>query len=245
MPFLATLNGHLKPQRNLNQSATMNPESKLEPAIDVSTSVATQTTDKALLPITGKKPEALAVLDGHGIVLSNTDEMMRFAKIVIESGLAPRGIDTPQKAFICLQMGAEVGLPPMSALQNIAPINGRPTLYGDAVPGICNASGLIEDYKDETTGEGDLRCAKVTVKRKGRSEPIVRTFSVADAKKAGLWGKTGPWSQFPDRMLLMRARTFAYRDAVPEKMKGIMTFEEAREIPEKNITHSLSEVDAK
>jgi hypothetical protein len=57
-------------------------------------------------------------------------------------------------------------------------------------------------------------------------------FSVADAKRAGLWGKSGPWTQYPRRMLQLRARGFALRDAFPDVLKGLVTAEEAQDYPQ-------------
>jgi hypothetical protein len=59
----------------------------------------------------------------------------------------------------------------------------------------------------------------------------VGRFSVADAKRAGLWGKSGPWTQYPRRMLQLRARGFALRDAFPDVLKGLVTAEEAQDYP--------------
>jgi hypothetical protein len=56
-------------------------------------------------------------------------------------------------------------------------------------------------------------------------------FSVTDAKKAQLWGKGGPWSQYARRMLQMRARGFALRDAFPDVLRGLITAEEAQDYP--------------
>lgn len=66
--------------------------------------------------------------------------------------------------------------------------------------------------------------------RQGASAVTAR-FSVADAKKAGLWGKQGPWQQYPARMLQLRARGFALRDAFPDVLRGIISAEEARDMP--------------
>jgi hypothetical protein len=219
-----------------------------EHAIDIHTTAAGEKP-----PIAGGQPKsALMKVGERGVQLSTVEEMLIFAKAVVDSGLAPYSFKTPQAVMVAIQYGAELGLPPMAALQNIAVINGRPTVWGDAVPGIGNASGLIEDYKQEEVGEPgkDSWGYRVTITRKGRSQPIVSTYTVAHAKTAKLWGKTGrdgqptPWITSPDRMLLNRARTFAYRDAVPEKMRGIVTAEEARDIPpERNVTHSLDDID--
>ena len=73
--------------------------------------------------------------------------------------------------------------------------------------------------------------ATCTAKRRGYEKPTVVRFSVADAKKAGLWGKSGPWSQYSKRMLQLRARGFALRDAFPDVLKGLVTAEEAQDYP--------------
>src|SRR4051812_33103312 len=93
-------------------------------------------------PIAGGKPKsALITVGDQGVALKTMEDIFLFAKAVMDSGMAPPGFDTPQKILVAIQMGLEVGLSPMSSLSNIAVINGRPTIYGDAVPGICNASG--------------------------------------------------------------------------------------------------------
>lgn len=203
----------------------------------------------ALTPIQGAKSKTESIAFGsQGIALASIEDAYRFAKCVIDSRLAPRGFDTPQAVLVAMQFGAELGLGPMASLQNIAIVNGRPTLWGDAVPAVCNATGAVESYKDEQIGNAadDTLGFRVTIQRKWRTEPIVRSFTVANAKRAGLWGKQGPWSQYPERMLLMRARTFAYRDAFPDALRGIGTVEESRDHGEpKNVTRSLDEFEQK
>src|SRR3546814_15381125 len=52
-----------------------------------------------------------------------------------------------------------------------------------------------------------------------------------DAKKAGLAGKQGPGSQYPQRMRQMRARAWAMRDGFADVLKGIGIAEEVRDFP--------------
>lgn len=213
-------------------------------AIDLPASAVTPATAKP--PIAGgPSKSAMIPFDERGVSLRSMEDLFLFAKAVIDSKLAPRGFDTPQAILVAIQYGAELGLGPMASLQNIAVIQGRPTLWGDAVPAVCQS--LLEEYKDEEIGEPgkDSRGWKVTVKRKGRAEPIARTFTVADAKTAGLWGKQGPWSTNPGRMIFMRARSFCFRDAFPDKLKGILTAEEATDVEMKNVTRSLEELEKK
>ena len=162
----------------------------------------------------------------RGLVLRNLDDMYRFANGVVKSGLAPSSFKTAEAVMIAIQYGAEVGLSPMQSLQSLAVINGKPALYGDALPALAWGSGLLEGLQETIAGDGDQRTATCLLVRKGARHPITRTFSVADAKKASLWGKSGPWSSYPDRMLAMRARAFAFRDGFADVLRGLHVSEE-------------------
>lgn len=164
---------------------------------------------------------------------STFGELMQFGAMASKSKMVPPSFHgKPEDIVLAIQMGSELGLAPMQALQGIAVINGRPSVWGDALIGLCRASPACEDIAERIEGEGDQRKAFCVAKRRGAS-PVTGVFSVADAKKAGLWGKAGPWQQYPDRMLQMRARAFALRDAFPDVLKGLHVAEEARDIPAK------------
>jgi hypothetical protein len=158
---------------------------------------------------------------------------MEFSKMLADSSMVPKQYQgKPQDIIVCVQWGAELGLAPMQALQNIAVINGKPSVYGDAMMALVQASPVCEGIDEHIEGEGTPNPVAVCVaKRKGRN-PVIARFSVEDAKRAGLWGKQGPWQAYPKRMLQMRARGFALRDAFPDVLKGLITAEEAADYPE-------------
>lgn len=162
----------------------------------------------------------------------NMDGLQRMAAMIAVTSFAPKGMTDPAAIAVAIDYGATVGLAPLQALQSIGVINGKPCLYGDAPLGLVRVSGLAEWIKEEISGAGDNRTATFSAKRKDDPNPIVRTFSVADAKRAKLWGKQGPWTDYPDRMLMFRARGFGLRDAFPEVLKGLITEHEARDMPE-------------
>ena len=170
-------------------------------------------------------------LSERGLQLSTLDDMWRFSQCVVKSGFAPKGMEKPESVLIAVEMGYEVGLSPMAALQNTAVVNGRPTIYGDAALALVRGSGLLEFYEEKQVGRkgGDDFGYCVTAKRKGDNSKYTETFTVADAKTAGLWGKPGPWTQYPARMLKFRARGFLLRDAFGDVLKGMRTYEEARD----------------
>lgn len=159
------------------------------------------------------------------------DEAMRFADLLSKSSIVPKDFSgNPGNVLVAIQWGMELGLQPMQAMQNIAVINGRPSLWGDAVIALVRSSPLCE-YVYETD---DGNAATCRVKRRGEDEQV-RTFSMEDAQRAGLIGKSGPWTQYPKRMRQMRARAFAMRDVFPDVLRGMPVAEELQDMPERDM----------
>ncbi|CAB4155477.1 RecT family [uncultured Caudovirales phage] len=158
-------------------------------------------------------------------------EAMKFSDILASSTMVPRDFQgKPGNVLVAIQWGREVGLGPLQALQNIAVINGRPSIWGDAAIALVRGHPDCLSVQEGVEGEGEARQGWCEVTRRGE-QPQRRTFSVSDAKRAGLWGKSGPWTQYPDRMLQLRARGFAIRDVFPDALRGVMTREEAEDMP--------------
>lgn len=155
------------------------------------------------------------------------DEAMQFAGMMSKSNIVPKDYQgNPGNVLVAVQWGMELGLQPLQAMQNIAVINGRPSIWGDAMLAIVRGSGLLESIKEDISETG----AVCTIKRRGE-DAVSREFTIDDAKRAGLYGKQGPWQQHPKRMMQMRARAFALRDVFPDVLRGVNIAEEARDMP--------------
>jgi len=175
----------------------------------------------------------LQTTNQRGFAPTTMGEAVQFSEMLASSSMVPKAYQgKPNDVLVCVQWGYEMGLAPMQALQNIAVINGKPSVYGDAMMALVQSSPVCEDIEEYFEGEGTTNPVAVCVaKRKGR-KPVITKFSVEDAKRAGLWGKGGPWTAYPKRMLQMRARGFALRDAFPDVLKGMITVEEAQDYPD-------------
>jgi len=197
----------------------------------------TPTTEKPNQPAATEKappPEMPIGFGSGGLNLTSLPETHRFAQYIAQSAFCPKGMRAAD-VVVAIQFGAELGLGPVQAVQNIAVINGRPTLWGDALLALCRKSPLFEEtgFAETFTGKefDDSFRATTRVCRKGGA-PTEYSYSVADAKRAGLWGRTSkqgepmPWSTNPKRMLRYRARAFALRDAFPDVLKGLYSREE-------------------
>lgn len=169
--------------------------------------------------------------NAYVIAPTNMLEAMEYSKMIAGSCFCPANMrNKPGDVLVAIQMGAEVGLSPIQSLQNIAVINSRPCLWGDATVAVVQGHpGYVrhDEWTEGTIEKGDLT-AFCSITRKG-SDAHIRSFSIADAKRANLWGKSGPWTQYPARMLQMRARAFAFRDKFADALKGIQIREEVED----------------
>ena len=174
----------------------------------------------------------LTTTEPKGLTLHTVDDAMKFGKMLADSEFAPKDFrGKPASCVLAVQHGAEIGLGPMQSIQSVAVINGRPSIWGDAALALVMGSAVCEFVRERIEGDGDSLTAVCETKRRGYPAPSVTQFSVVDAKRAGLWGKAGPWTQYPKRMLQLRARGFGLRDAFPDVLKGLVTAEEAQDYP--------------
>ena len=175
----------------------------------------------------------LTTTNRQGFAPATITEAIQFSEMLASSQMVPKQYQgKPQDILVCVQWGYEMGLAPMQALQNIAVINGKPSVYGDAALALVQASPVCEGIDESIENEGTSNPVAVCIARRKGRNPVIARFSVEDAKRAGLWGKQGPWQAYPKRMLQMRARGFALRDAFPDVLKGLITVEEAQDYPD-------------
>lgn len=199
-------------------------------------------------PALAKAPTGMVV----ALVPNSISEVAQLAGMVARAGWAPLSyrLDVPRnqagarigkpedqgfdedKIAIGIMQGLEVGLKPIQALQSIAVINGIPALYGDSMLAVINATGQVEDFSEVPLHDdkGLIIGWTATMKRKGRPTATERTFTVEDAKSAGLLNKSGPWAQYRSRMLQMRARALCLRDSFPDALKGLSMVEEVQDV---------------
>lgn len=196
-------------------------------------------TDQTHLPaeVAAQSPGAIAKAEmkpGSAIgalVPQSLDDAFRLSKALAMAGdMVPKHFQQkPEMIMAAIVRGMEIGLAPMQALSNIAVINGRSSVWGDALPAMMQRHGHRIDVVVD--GEGDKMVATATLTRGDTGQVVVRTFSVDDAKKAQLWGKTGPWQTYPKRMLQMRARSWAVRDGAADALMGLQIAEEMQDAP--------------
>lgn len=151
------------------------------------------------------------------------------SKILASSGLMPKGMDTPEKVCVALQYGYELGLSPMVSVNNIAVVNGKPTLSADCMHAIVRHSreygGVEWICQDEKRAECIVHRISPNYK-----EDVRGVYTIEMAKAAGLETKDN-WKKYPARMLKHRALSYALRDTFPDVLSGIYSPDELDENP--------------
>lgn len=204
-------------------------------------------------PTATDPPRASLSLAGQGrklrprpITAEYVESLKLYAKVMYDGGLTPKGAASPNSIAVLIEIGRDVGLPATMAVAWIAIINGRPSIYGDAAMALIRSSGLLESTRDWYEGkEGtDDYTACFEVKRVGAAEPRVSRFSYGEARRAKLLGKAGPWTEYPERQLMWRAKGFGCRDEFQDVLCGLIFAEEARDLPRVVVAQEGAEVDA-
>lgn len=194
--------------------------------------------------------------------LANVEKMKEFCQLILDSKLAPDHFypkiqgsndrDYTKGNIAAVMMvgihGSQLGLPFMTALQQVVPVNGLMSIKGDGAKSLILNSGVVKPGSWKETEEGSLTngtyAVTISAERIDNGEKLSRSFSVEHAKKAGLWvtdemlkaqdgykWKKSSWYKYPDRMIKYRALGFLARDLFPDVMAGTYTEEEARDIP--------------
>lgn len=204
------------------------------------------------------KPPAKVAADNSGILAiipRDLEEAWRYSSALIKGEMVPNGFReggkasgavNPSLVVAGVMKSLEIGMAPLTGLANLFPINGRFTIYGDGAQGLVAKAGQLEDQIVETIGpDFDKHTTsldkwprdygyRVTMKRRGVARPFIAEFTVADAVRAGIWEKYGPWKLYPDRMLFNRARSFCTRDGFSDALIGLGIFEEMQDtVPER------------
>lgn len=185
--------------------------------------IITPGTPPAVQPSANAPAKKVINVGERGLVLATIDDMWRFSAILADTDMVPKSYKGKAgNCFIAIQLGMELGITTMQAVQNIAPINGKPSLYGEIGLALVEASGKLKNRHGFYEGKryDDEYKYVAMVQRVGR-KPYMTEFSVGQAKTAGLWGKEGPWTNYPDAMLMWRAIWPGLINQFPEVLKGV------------------------
>lgn len=193
-------------------------------------------------PAEAPKPEPgagrLVSIQGKGIVLRNMEDLLRFARLVVEGGAAPEwafGKDGDFKratgaVAIAIQAGLEHGLGLLGGLQAFVVLDGHVTWRAEAAAAKIRNSPVCRPGSLQfwCEGEGEQRKGVATAWRVGDHEPTRVEFTFADARTAKLLGKFN-WTNYPKRMFQWRALSNLAKDKFSDVLGGFPLADEVED----------------
>ena len=150
------------------------------------------------------------------------NDAMRMGEQIVRSGLAPSGVDTPQKAFAIIVQGRELGLSVMQSLRGIHVVEGRPAISAALMVALVMESGKAEFFE---LLESSATKATYETKRRGSRNPTRLSWSIQDAERAGLTGRAN-WRKHPADMLRARCSSALVRAVYPDVIFGLYSPDE-------------------
>ena len=170
--------------------------------------------------------KALAIRPAHVTEPTTFEQAWKFAEIVARSKMF--GVKSPDDAFVRMSTGMQLGLSAVQSLNLIDAIPGkdgstRPSLRAKLKVALCMRHPDVEYIRCvESTNER----ATYEMKRRGR-EPRRLTWTIDDARKAGLFPGKDNWDKYTAAMLRARASSDLVEIEAPDISNGLSTTEEA------------------
>lgn len=188
--------------------------------------------------VTRKDLDITEEISSAGFVPKTMADFKALCNWIWKSKFAPKGFDTPEQVFIACQTAMEARMPIMAGLRCQYVINGKPCWNGQGALALIRSQGrckLMPRLRWE--GDDDNHRAIWRFQREDDHEPIEVEYSVADAKRAGLWmkksrtGESTPWMTNPDDMLAWRAVSRMGKYYFSDTLLGLDIAESVRDYP--------------
>lgn len=140
---------------------------------------------------------------------------MDYAKAMAASDLLPRQYQgKPANLLWAVSYGQTLGIAPLTAIQSIHVINGKPTASADLIAGLVRRAG----HKLRVNGD-DKRAVAQIIRADDPDFTFEVVWTIERAQAAKLTGKD-TWKNFPAAMLKARAITEVARAACSEILQG-------------------------
>jgi hypothetical protein len=163
-------------------------------------------------------------------------------KLVRAARIAPKEmLDNEAALMAAIIFLIEKKISVFSGIQSVYVINNRVTMFGSLVMGLCQGAPVWDPagHTERFTGSGDTLTATCTMARKG-GEKIEKSFSIADAKRAGLL-RNATYEKYPRDMLMWRARHSCIKACFSDVTSGFSIYEVERDIAVEEPTAAPSE----
>lgn len=148
-------------------------------------------------------------------VPTNLNEQMTLARAIADSGVIPRHLRGKPSNVLSIMYGAKaLDLPLWQAMQEMHDVDGKIGISANLMRALWCRAGHSFRVLEQSPER-----AVVRIHRLGEVEPVDVTYTIAEAKTAGLTGKSN-WQKYPSDLLVARATSRGLRQVGADILLG-------------------------
>jgi len=185
-------------------------------------------------------------IDGESSIYQTTESFefaQRQAKSLCQSQLVPReyqGQNGLSNCLVALEMSKRMNLSPLTVMQNLNVIHGKPTWSSQFITSNILGCGRFKNFDYIVTGKDDSLSVQCQAIRLEDNKLVKGTaVSMKMAQQEGWTAKNKKYQSMPELMLRNRAATFFGRQYIPDLLLGVQTSEEVVDIEPINVTDTV------
>jgi len=149
---------------------------------------------------------------------STLTERMTYAKALATADLLPPAYrNKPGNVLLAVEHGQALGISPMTAIQGVHIIQGKPTLSADLMAALVRRAG----HRLRVSVDAVPSATAQLIRSDDPDWTFEATWDMARAEAAGLLGKD-TWRQHPTAMLKARAISEVIREGASEVLHGLI-----------------------
>ena len=198
-----------------------------------------ETENKDLTPVEQGETTALASSNASGYTptMWNDDSLLKkaykAAQFLAGSELVPEQTyrNKPQNCLIALDLANRMNLMPLTVMQNLYIVKGKPSWSGQFCIALVNGCGRFSPLDFTFTDENGGGCYASATRLSSGAFLKGTTVTMQMAKDEGWLDKSGSkWKTMPEQMLKYRAASFFAKSYCPDILHGIPTTEELQDV---------------
>ena len=187
--------------------------------------------------------------EGESSIYQSTESFefaQRQAKSLAESKLVPtqyQGQECLPNCLVALEMSKRMNLSPLTVMQNLNVIHGKPTWSSQFITSNILGCGRFKNFDYVVTGKDQtlsVQCQAIRLEDNKLVKGTAVTMKMA--QQEGWTRKNSKYQSMPEIMLKARAATFFGRQYIPDLLLGVQTSEEIVDIQPIDVTTGNVEV---
>lgn len=168
------------------------------------------------------------------------------AQYLANTDIVPQVFKKPENCLIALDLANRTGLQPLTVMQNLYIVSGKPSWSGQMCIALINGCGRftpLEFCFIGQIGTDSYGCYAYATRLSNNKECASDIVTIEMAKKEGWYQKRdSKWQSMPTQMMMYRAGAFFGRVHCPDVLMGLPLVDEIKDIEKEKQSNNLTEI---